>query len=230
MSYKITVGDGLFWDSMSEYLKGLEHPKQLPKFYTALEISTKFSGLVSELRILELAESGILPHVTFDGGPPMFILRFAKQWILENLMVVRDGRHLHRSIVIFDGDKSSATETIPESIRQLSGHLYDFGGIPSYPPSVYFLIRDEKIVYVGQSIMLGSRIESHLRYKKFNRVLFLPWPKHELEALERKLILAIMPEYNKEAFLKKAKKDGVPPDVGMISELASQLDKPSGID
>jgi hypothetical protein len=63
-------------------------------------------------------------------------------------------------------------------------------------PCIYFLVRDDVVVYVGQSGNLHVRVNTHLRDKQFDRVLYLPTPLEDLDRVERGFILALQPEYN----------------------------------
>jgi hypothetical protein len=64
------------------------------------------------------------------------------------------------------------------------------------PSSVYFLLQSGTVVYVGQSNKLHSRIEAHRRDKEFDRVLYVPVPTEELDAVENRFIVALKPIYN----------------------------------
>lgn len=65
---------------------------------------------------------------------------------------------------------------------------------------VYFLMYDNIIVYVGQTINVFSRIQGHISEgtKEFNNVYFLPVPCGDLLAVEKKYILQFLPKYNQE--------------------------------
>jgi hypothetical protein len=63
-------------------------------------------------------------------------------------------------------------------------------------PCIYFLVRDDVVVYVGQSVNLHVRVNAHPRDKRFDRVLYLPTPLEDLDRVERGFILALQPEYN----------------------------------
>lgn len=63
---------------------------------------------------------------------------------------------------------------------------------------IYFLFRDDELVYVGQSIALLSRLNEHIRSNKlFNRVAFQHFLACELDEIEAEYILAYRPEYNR---------------------------------
>lgn len=72
--------------------------------------------------------------------------------------------------------------------------------ITAAPTAIYFLLRDNKIVYVGQSINIYSRIGEHFedRKIKFNRFSIIPCKKENLEILETFYIHKFNPIYNKQ--------------------------------
>lgn len=61
---------------------------------------------------------------------------------------------------------------------------------------VYFLIKDSRIVYVGQSINVHGRIAEHRRYKEFDRFCFIRCEKENLDVLESLYIHVFRPELN----------------------------------
>jgi len=50
---------------------------------------------------------------------------------------------------------------------------------------IYFLIREDKVVYVGQSVNIFARVQSHKTSdrKKFDRWAFVQCESHQLDAL-----------------------------------------------
>jgi predicted house-cleaning noncanonical NTP pyrophosphatase (MazG superfamily) len=60
---------------------------------------------------------------------------------------------------------------------------------------VYFLIKDDEIVYIGQSINIASRVASH-KDKDFDSMSFVACQKEELDILESLYILAYQPALN----------------------------------
>lgn len=64
---------------------------------------------------------------------------------------------------------------------------------------VYFLIRDYKVVYVGQTTDLFQRLWKHRRSGKlFDSFSFIPCAKVDLNAVEADYIALLMPEENKQ--------------------------------
>jgi hypothetical protein len=61
---------------------------------------------------------------------------------------------------------------------------------------VYFLLKDEVVVYVGQSSNVSSRIKAHKADKDFDTFKVLECEEHELNATEALLIKAFIPKYN----------------------------------
>jgi hypothetical protein len=63
---------------------------------------------------------------------------------------------------------------------------------------IYFLIKDGKIVYVGQSVNILERIKTHYySLKEFNRFYYIECKKEELNKLEGEYIFKFFPIYNK---------------------------------
>ena len=79
--------------------------------------------------------------------------------------------------------------------------------------SIYFLIKDEEIVYVGQSIMPLQRIEKHSRNKVFDSYYLMDFDSYEelknitLNDCERILINRFLPKYNVDGITLRIKYD-----------------------
>lgn len=61
---------------------------------------------------------------------------------------------------------------------------------------VYFLINDDQVVYVGQSLNVYSRIAQHKNNKQFERFAFIPCPPTVLDRLESIYIHCLRPTLN----------------------------------
>ena len=57
-------------------------------------------------------------------------------------------------------------------------------------------------MYVGQSINVAARVNQHIQDKDFNKVLYLPVVKENLDRVERFFIERLQPKYNKDGYLK----------------------------
>ena len=62
---------------------------------------------------------------------------------------------------------------------------------------IYFLIKDKKIVYVGQSTNIFARVGAHKMDKDFDKAVYFECPSTELDDLEYELINILQPQYNK---------------------------------
>jgi hypothetical protein len=62
---------------------------------------------------------------------------------------------------------------------------------------IYFLCRENKVVYVGQAENVHQRLVDHMRTKSFDSVFYLRVPAHKMNKIESALISYLKPEYNK---------------------------------
>jgi hypothetical protein len=82
--------------------------------------------------------------------------------------------------------------------------LQNIPGIEEFNPhscrGIYFLLLDDRIVYIGQSDNIHKRIKQHLfqREKVFNKILvkYICDPAIDLASIEKDLIKAHKPKYN----------------------------------
>jgi hypothetical protein len=167
---------------MNEYPNGMK---------TAAEIADYFPGM-TEQQILELAESGYMPHYKIGNGPPMFGVTKVKKWVAENMLTEYEGRPISSAIRVVYPAPSPVSE-IPTSIQNVPG----LQEIPKhhFQPGVYFLCKAWKVVYVGQSVAPSNRICTHKkdRYKDFDSVFLLPVPESDLNNTEGAFIQLLMP-------------------------------------
>ncbi len=61
---------------------------------------------------------------------------------------------------------------------------------------IYFLVADNRVVYVGQSVNVSGRIGQHATFKKFDRVAFVACEKNQLNILESLYIHILRPPLN----------------------------------
>lgn len=67
---------------------------------------------------------------------------------------------------------------------------------PPHLTGVYFLVKGERVIYVGQSVNILSRVSQHRKSKDFDRLAFVPCAKDDLDVLESLYIHALRPESN----------------------------------
>lgn len=63
---------------------------------------------------------------------------------------------------------------------------------------IYFLIRDRRIVYVGQSVNAIGRVAEHAKTKRFDSWAFIPCRLRDLNSLEAAYIAALLPPLNRD--------------------------------
>jgi hypothetical protein len=147
---------------------------------------------ISEGRLLELANSGHIPHYRIDGGEPLFSLGEVRAWVGANLCVRNDGAHLPIEVRPFVALVAcDLTSRPPNELAMIKG-LLELQ--TKHPPSIYFMCLKEKVVYIGQSIKLAHRVGTH--DYEHDRVYFLPVPESVLLEVESALIRIMRPIHN----------------------------------
>lgn len=61
---------------------------------------------------------------------------------------------------------------------------------------VYFLVKDGRVVYVGQSVNIVARLGTHLKQKDFDSSCYIAAGPHELDFIESFYIHLLRPELN----------------------------------
>lgn len=174
----------------------------ITELLTAEDMSDKVKGVVSAERLLELAESGMVPHYLVDDEI-MFGPGETKEWLNHNLVVRVPGKHLGDSIcrVVNVVEPVGEKAIPPVSLRAIAGFLIPMGleSIKTVPFSgVYFLCHKGEVVYVGQSVNVLSRVGQHFGHKTFDSVFFVRIPKTDLDFVEGTFIRTLEPKYNKD--------------------------------
>ncbi len=63
-------------------------------------------------------------------------------------------------------------------------------------PGVYFLIKEESIIYIGKTNNMSKRLSNHEKLKFCDSVFFLETSDTEVASLEAEYILKYKPEHN----------------------------------
>lgn len=176
---------------------------KVPKFITAEALSQDIAKLgltVSPERILELADLGYMPHVRVDGKDVLFAVAASKQWVLDNLVSRNGGREFPKSLAIFDLGENAHSQPVPLELLPISRNLLEFpAALLQIPCGIYFLIKNGVIIYVGQTAGLAKRLTMHSggwEKKDFDRVLYLPVPKEDLNEVELLFTRKFRPQHN----------------------------------
>lgn len=106
--------------------------------------------------------------------------------------------NLSRLIEKYSLDRNGHTVPV---ISELPGELRPIEGLLSkYSMTmgvIYFLCKDRKVVYVGRSAKLESRIKSHRKRKDFDAAYFMWVPLVGLDEIEEACISTLRPKLNK---------------------------------
>ena len=156
---------------------------------------------IEQARLKDLCMSGYAPCLIGESGECWFKKSDITTWVSENLYKVMPGKSLPFTIKVYHAPHYFADGKVPLELVGVEG-LQEYLH-PHIPPVVYFLVKDNSVVYVGQSEkFMGSRIGVHGHGnregppKDFDRVFFLPIPKNQLLDVERHFIKAIKPKLN----------------------------------
>ena len=181
------------------------NPKSWDKAVCASEAVKLMPGSISEADLIEWAESRLCPHYRVNGGPPLFNRTKLKDWITWNKIEVCDGKPLCN----FISHKVEAVENykIPSCIAGIDGIIE--ANLTTVFSGVYFLCKNNEIVYVGQAQSVSNRVGNHCGdgVKDFDSAFCIPVSISLLNAVEQYYIKAFLPKYNKCALSKKAKRE-----------------------
>jgi len=146
-------------------------------------------------RLIQLADSGYVPHWRIDNGEPLFRLTEVKEWLSKNILDRVNGKPLPQSFIVsVNKERISDYRNVPKELQQIPG-LIDITG-EFRRSGIYFLCQDNDLLYVGQSVNVSSRISTHHHTGKFNRVIFMAWPPDDLDSVEGALIRVLKPPLN----------------------------------
>jgi len=162
---------------------------------TASRRLNKYGFPFSPQRLVELAKCKLLPHYVVDGKWIMFEFDALELHIRKNFVKYKKPDAIQQIIPVFLPD---ATDVIDPPISLFFIKNLKKFTIARHPPCVYFLCKDKKVVYIGQTVDLYDRINSHLRdgRKEFDEVYYVSIPTSELSKVESAFIKVFKPKYN----------------------------------
>ena len=97
-------------------------------------------------------------------------------------------------------NKENSRLNIPIEISSINDLISLPKGSYQSGSCIYFLCKKQKVVYIGQSTKLFSRLEDHVTKKDFDDVFFFHCPENQLSEIENALITYLKPKYNKTAY------------------------------
>lgn len=175
----------------------------------------RIKEIIGDDGVLKLARDGICPHYIITNPITKeetiwFIPSELNQWFDDNYVRYNQGYFNQiYNFIHFNKDIHSVKSDVPEELSRIN-NLYH---LPieniSTPPGIYFLCKNNKIKYIGQSVNVGSRVITHMNegIKDFDSVYFISCPINKLTELECALIRYFQPELNKTSKIKSSPKD-----------------------
>lgn len=158
----------------------------------------KINWVLKPARILELCQSRMMPHYDVDGEIRLAYTE-GKTWLNNNLVIQSQAIKLPDVIRVSDIVVKDVPVDIPTELKDLSRHLQHLplnSATYANVSGIYFLCKENKVVYVGQSTQVAQRVGNHICCKEFDYIYYIRCPKSELDYLETRLIEAIRPKYN----------------------------------
>ena len=164
------------------------------RLVTADELSNYMDGILTADEITKLAENGTLPCIRVLNSPPRFDKHETATYISKHLVQFQAAAPIPIRITLIE--QQPIPLQIPDALSVLSHKIFQYP-IHIKFPCVYFLVRESKVVYVGQSTNLGFRICAHAKDEKdFDSVFYMNVPEDNLLAVESAFIAHYKPEYN----------------------------------
>jgi hypothetical protein len=164
------------------------------------QLPTKIRELYPEKDLNQLCEEGRITYYTIyikdnvRSKRYFFLPEKLKNELNDFILKVP---RLKTKIYPIEYSKGGTKKNVPMSIRALKEDLDEYH--PYLGSCIYFLIRDNEVVYIGQSTNLTARVGAHKNDKSFDHVYYFRVPPEELDDLERCLIKNLRPEYNRNA-------------------------------
>lgn len=98
-------------------------------------------------------------------------------------------KHHPPNVIYVHEPKGIPPQLVPFGVKE---HI-----LPPTCPCIYFLCRENRIVYIGQTVNLASRLGQHVMSKHFDRIFYFEVAARDLKELEAELIEYYDPELNK---------------------------------
>jgi len=128
-------------------------------------------------------ENGKTKYAKIIGQPN------TEEWETSYQAILRKYKKINREEEIFKRQSG-------EALRGLD-YINAISIDPKNTSCIYFLLKKEKVVYIGQTVNPLLRIRDHSRNKDFDRVAFLHCPESKLNDLEKDYINKFSPALNK---------------------------------
>ena len=178
-----------------------------------------FEHFLTEEDVMILVDRKIIPHYIVEHPITkevtiMFDKDELKNWYGDNYTRYSPSDDLpeFETNVLLTVQQDDGLESITKIPKELTltPNLKEFKTASLVQvPCVYFLCKNQKIVYIGQTINIQNRIAAHITdsQKQFDSVFYIHVHKDCLLDVEMSLIRYIRPTYNKGKIAKAKDKD-----------------------
>ena len=115
----------------------------------------------------------------------------------SNMVALRNGKELEKIGGRWMVRPPQQAEKTLSGLKQMAGdRLFEVKNVSVC--GIYFLCKEDSIVYVGQSISIYSRVYEHKKsgIKDFDSVFAIPCEKEKLSKVESAFIYLLKPKYN----------------------------------
>jgi len=147
-------------------------------------------------RIGELVECGYIPHLYIDGNGPLFRPSDIRRWAKAYLIYAVEARPM--PVTFICQFRENPKGVIPYALEPMRDKMFSSLPLGERCSAVYFLILDNEVVYVGQTVSLVSRLGKHSEEKtgKWDSFLYIPCPEELLTKVEKWWISKLRPQLN----------------------------------
>ncbi|MCR9263353.1 MAG: hypothetical protein NXH86_04305 [Flavobacteriaceae bacterium] len=179
----------------------------------------RLTRIIGEEKILELVKNGNCPHYVLTDPITqekqfLFVSGELEEWLRNNYIEVKDGYFFEQKLTFVTFDEYKHREVDPLTVPKELSFIKDLYQLPVQnvfgPCGIYFLCKDRIIKYIGKSVDIINRVNTHYNEgkKEFTEIFFIPCAANAQDRLENALIRYYNPEYNQTSVnVKPRKKD-----------------------
>lgn len=175
----------------------------IDKLRTADGLRGKITDILKPDDIIELAKKQEIPHYILINPLTKeevfcFLPSEVNEWFRSFIYERPAISPVHLNFINYDSNeyKLGPADLIPQSlavIKQLKKiPLATF----ETPPGIYFLCKDQEIVYIGQAQCVASRVLAHKTQKDYDSIFFIHCHINQLCPTEKALIRFFKPKLN----------------------------------
>lgn len=178
-------------------IKDLKTAKQLPAAVTKL---------ITPEEIEDLSRNGMCPHYRLvnplkDKVVYLYNPNEVHEWVNKELLKYFPYK-FEPVLTIFQYNQTISAEDTqipPPELAAVRNLLrLPISSTCMTPPGIYFLCREGKVVYVGQSVNVLGRVMTHVSegQKEFESAFFIPVAEQHLDKIEQAFMKTFRPVYN----------------------------------